>query len=75
MMKTLSIREMRASLAQLDKLVNAERELVVTRHGKAIARIVPVEARRQMTPRANLRRSMPQVSASEDLVRQDRDGR
>ena len=36
MMKTLSIREMRASLAQLDKLVNAERELVVTRHGKLL---------------------------------------
>lgn len=74
-MKTLSIREMRASLGQLDDLVHDEGELIVTRYGKAIARVVPVEARRSISPRADLRRSMPELGSSTDLVREDRDGR
>ena len=74
-MKTLSIREVRASLGQLDDLVHDEGELIVTRHGKAIARIVPVEARRSISSRAEFRKSMPELSSSAELVRADRDGR
>ena len=74
-MKTLSIREMRKSLGQLGELVGDEGELVITRHGKAIARVVPVDARRMIPSRSELRRSMPKLRSSADLVREDRDGR
>lgn len=74
-MKTLSIREMRAALGNLNELVNQEGELIITRHGQAVARVVPVEARRKISSRADLRRSMPKLSPSVDLIREDRDGR
>lgn len=74
-MKTLSIRELRASLTQLDKIVHTEGELIITRHGKPIARVVPAQARRAMAPKANLRRSLPKLGSGADLVRQDRDER
>lgn len=74
-MKTLSIREMRASLGRLDELVDREGELIITRHGQAVARVVPVETRRKISSRDELRRSMPKLSSSVDLIREDRDGR
>jgi antitoxin (DNA-binding transcriptional repressor) of toxin-antitoxin stability system len=74
-MKTLSIREMRATLGRLGDLLSTEGELVVTRHGKAIARVVPIEARRTIPSRAGLRASLPELSSSVDLIREDRDER
>ncbi|REJ85417.1 MAG: prevent-host-death protein [Acidobacteria bacterium] len=74
-MKTLSIRGMRAVLGQLEQLVQAEGELIVTRHGRAIARILPVEACRAISPRSDLRRQLPRLSSSVDLVREERDAR
>lgn len=38
----LLIRELRAALGRLDELVDEEGELIATRYGKPIARIVPV---------------------------------
>lgn len=39
-MKKLSIREVRKELAQLDELVSREGEVVVTRCGRPIARVL-----------------------------------
>ena len=43
-MKELSVREMRASIGRLDQLVGEAGELVVSRHGRPIARILPAKA-------------------------------
>ena len=75
-MKTLSIREMRSELGKLDQLVQVEGELLITRQGKPIARVLPVRGARPKPSHAELRASMPRLKIpSEDLVRKDRDER
>ena len=41
-MRTLSIREMRNQLGNLVALVAEDHELIVTRHNRLIARILPI---------------------------------
>ena len=74
-MKTLSIREMREALGQLDQLVKHEGELIVTRRGRAIARVLPFQPERAMPSHAEHRRRMPRLSPSAERVREDRDAR
>jgi antitoxin (DNA-binding transcriptional repressor) of toxin-antitoxin stability system len=74
-MKTLSIREMREALGQLDQLVEHEGELIVTRRGRAIARVLPFNSQRMMSSHAEHRSRMPRLSPSAELVREDRDAR
>ena len=67
---------MRSELGKLDQLVQLEGELVVTRQGKPIARILPVRGTRSKPSHADLRASMPRLDTpSETLVRDDRDER
>ena len=42
-MKNLNIREIRHELAHLDELLAREGEVILTRHGKPIARVLPIE--------------------------------
>ena len=75
-MKRLTIRQIRAALAHLDEIVAKEGEILVTRRGSPLARVVPVRPARAMPSHADLRARMPRLPvASEVLVRQDRDGR
>jgi antitoxin (DNA-binding transcriptional repressor) of toxin-antitoxin stability system len=74
-MKTLSIREMREALGQLDQLVEHEGELIITRRGRAIARVLPFKAQRVMPSHAEHRSRMPRLSPSAKLIREDRDAR
>ncbi len=74
-MKTLSIREMRAQLGSLDEMMEREGELILTRRGRAIARIVPFEHRRTMPSHADFRSRLPRLSPSAELIRDDRNGR
>jgi antitoxin (DNA-binding transcriptional repressor) of toxin-antitoxin stability system len=75
-MKELNVREMRASIGRLDDLVDAAGELIVSRRGRPIARILPVSRRRQRPDHADLRARMPPVSTpSEDLIRDERNER
>jgi len=75
-MKTVSIRELRRVLARLDDVLEREGELLVTRHGRPIARVVPARAARAMPSHASLRAAMQRLSVgSEALVREDRDAR
>jgi prevent-host-death family protein len=73
-LKTLSIREMRSALSHIEEIVAEEGEVVVTRRGRALARILPARPRRGGIPsRAELRASMPKMKVpSEVLIRQDR---
>jgi prevent-host-death family protein len=74
--KNLSIREVRKELAQLDELVSREGEVVVTRRGKPIARLLPMRSKRQMPSHADLRASMPPLKIrSERHIRTERDER
>jgi antitoxin (DNA-binding transcriptional repressor) of toxin-antitoxin stability system len=41
-MKRLSVREVRAELSTLEELLVKEGEVVITRHGRAIARLLPL---------------------------------
>ncbi len=75
-MRTLSIREVREALRDLEQLVASEGEVTVTRHGRPIARILPIKPTRKMRSHAALRNSMPRLTTpSEVLVREDRDTR
>jgi len=73
-MKSLSIREVRKELAQLDELVAREGEIVVTRRGQPIARLLPLRSKRGMPSHADLRASMPPLqTGSEVQLRTERD--
>lgn len=75
-MKHMSIREMRAELGQLGRILETEKELVITRHGTPIARVLPLGSTRTRPTHAELRASMPrQERGSEELIREDRDAR
>lgn len=75
-MRELSIREMRAELGRLGKLLEAEEELVITRHGRPIARVLPFGPRRRRPSHADLRAAMPRLTTgSEVQIRADRDER
>ena len=73
-LKTLNIREMRSALSHLDELVAEEGEVVVTRRGRPLARILPARLRRRIPSRSELRASMARLKVpSEALIRHDRD--
>ena len=75
-MKTVSVREMRQVLAGLEDLLEEVGELVITRRGRAIARLVPLTPVRRVPSRRRLREEMPYLTeGSELLVRKDRDER
>jgi antitoxin (DNA-binding transcriptional repressor) of toxin-antitoxin stability system len=74
-MKELSIREMRSSLGKLDDLLEKEGEIVLTRRGSRVARVLPIKAKRQLPSHRDLRQRMPLLTPSADLVRVDRDER
>ena len=75
-MKSLSVREVRKELAQIDELVAREGEVIVTRRGKPIARMLPLRSKRPVPSHADLRASMPRLkSGSEKLIRKERDER
>ncbi len=75
-MKTLSIREMRTALTGLDELLAKEGEILITRRGRAVARLLPVPPTTNAPSHAELRAAMPRLDVgSETYVREDRDSR
>ena len=76
-MRRITVREMRELLPQIETELRAAGELILTRRGKPVARLVPVTPAVARRPsNADLRAMMPlQTVASEELVREDRDAR
>ena len=75
-MKRLSIREMRSALSRIEEIVAKEGEVVLTRRGRPLARILPVRPRRAIPSRAELRASMPKLEVpSEVLIGRGREAR
>lgn len=74
-MQQLNIREMRNILGNLDQLVQKEQEIIITRHKKAIARILPIQPLKKRPSHADLRQLSQSKICSADLIREDRDER
>ncbi len=79
-MRSVSVREVRALLPGLEEELARTGEIVLTRRGRPIARLTPVEGATASRPRrpshAEFRAGMPfQEIPSEVLIREDRDSR
>lgn len=75
-MKTLSIREIRNQLGNLEAVVAEAQEIVVTRHNKPLVRILPLAGSKPRPSHKTLRDSLPyQEISTEQLQRLDRDER
>jgi antitoxin (DNA-binding transcriptional repressor) of toxin-antitoxin stability system len=75
-MREISVRELRAELGRLGELLERERELVITRHGQPIARVLRLGLRPRRPSHAGLRAAMPRLAAGSEVgVRADRDAR
>jgi len=75
-MKEMSVRDVRGALPRLDEILDREGEVVITRHGTPIARVLPLNPRPSMPSHADLRGRTPRLERpSQDLIREDRDSR
>ena len=75
-MKRLTIREIRRSLSHLDQLLAVEQEVMITRRGDPIAKVVQVGRKRPIPSHRDLREGMKRMcKGSEALLRKDRDER
>jgi prevent-host-death family protein len=73
-MKSLSIREARLAFSHLDELSEEHGELIVTRHGRPVFRVLPVRAVPAVPSHRELRAQIGgRVRPSEDLLREERD--
>jgi antitoxin (DNA-binding transcriptional repressor) of toxin-antitoxin stability system len=67
---------MRANIGRLAILLAAEGELVISRRGQPIARVLPMAQHRHPPDHANLRQRMPLLQTpSAALIRAERDER
>jgi prevent-host-death family protein len=73
-MREMSIRQLREALPHLEEIVDREGQLVVTRHGRPLAKVVGLNPSHRAPSHAELRASIDRMTVgSETLVRQDRD--
>ena len=73
-MRTMSIRQLRDSLSSIEEITDREGEVILTRHGRPLARLVSLNAGRRVPSHADLRVGMPYLPVpSELLIRADRD--
>ena len=70
-MRSISVREIRAALPRLEHLLAEEGELLITRNGRPVARVLPSALEGRIPSRAELRRRLE--GESEVLIREDRD--
>ncbi len=74
-MKKLTIREVRQSLSHLDRLLEIEGEVTITRRGDPIAKVVQVGRKRPIPSHRDLREGMKRIhKGSETLIRKNREG-
>jgi len=62
-------------MAHLDEMLAREGEMIITRHGKPIARITPMAGVRAVPSHKALRDSIPRdKKTAAEYIREDRDG-
>ena len=75
-MNEVSVREMRALLAGIEERLRAEGEIVLTRRGRPIARILPLENENRRPSHARLRARLGRrLAPSAEILRAERDER
>lgn len=75
-MQRISVREMCIQLGKLDALIEKEHELIITRHNKPVARVLPIKEKQLRPSHKALRDRLPfQETGSEVLQRCDREDR
>ena len=75
-MKTINVRELRSAIPQLKQTLAQEHELLLVSNGEPVARILPVQRKRQAPSLAAHRAKMTMVGVpSEVLLREERDPR
>ena len=75
-MKKLTIREARESLSHLDRLLAVEEEVMITRRGEPIAKVVQVGRKRPIPSHRDLRGAMKRMhKGSETVLRKERNER
>jgi len=75
-MRQLSVRAVRAELSRIDRLLALQGEMVLTRRGRPVARLLPIRRGSQPRSHADLRRRMKRASVgSESYLRAERDQR
>lgn len=78
-MKNINIREIRQELGRLDDLLAREGEIILTRHGKPIARMLPIAHEGASLHLPSLKwlrdKMVKQEIGTEVLIREDRDAR
>jgi prevent-host-death family protein len=76
-METVSLAEAKAQLSRLIDKVESGEEVVITRHGRAVARVAPVEQPRKpidFEALAKFRKTVPPLrKSSAELLREMRD--
>jgi antitoxin (DNA-binding transcriptional repressor) of toxin-antitoxin stability system len=75
-MMKLSIREARQSLSSIEQILSLEGTVTITKRGKEIARVIPINRMVSLPSHCNLReKTVRQKTGSEQLIRADRDER
>jgi len=76
-MRQVTVREMRALLPEIEQALRTEGELVLTKRGRPVARLMPIPDRTpaSLSTRELRARMTPSIVPSEVLIRQDRDER
>jgi len=74
-MKKISIRETRKILVKLDRVLEEEGEITITKRGNPVARIVGLNRNRKIPSHFDLRSQMPLLNGSEETIREDRNAR
>jgi antitoxin (DNA-binding transcriptional repressor) of toxin-antitoxin stability system len=75
-MKKLTIREARQALSHLDRILETEGEVTITKRGQAVARVVQLGRKMPIPSHKDLREKMLRMkTGSNKLVREDRDAR
>jgi antitoxin (DNA-binding transcriptional repressor) of toxin-antitoxin stability system len=75
-MKEINIREARQALSRLERLLEEEEELTITRRGEAIARVSRIGRKRRIPSHKGLRNALPRLrKKSETMIREDRDAK
>ena len=67
-MRKLSIREARQALSHLDRLLAVEEEVMITRRGDPIAKIVQIGRRRPIPSHRDLREGMKRMHKDKEGV-------
>ena len=75
-MKKLNIRQARQAFSSLERILELEGEVMITRRGDPIAKVVQVGRKRPIPSHRDLRDGMKRMQkGSQTLLRKDRDER